>query len=115
MNTVVIVLAFFSTILVGALAIKNGLESFADEIKTEIAILETKNNNDIQKIAKRLDNVDIRGVEKSHVKIYIDDSFSKKAEKIYEVCETNDELLKVLLHLDEIVKETENEQSVHEL
>lgn len=113
MNSVIIGLAFFSSALVGGIAIKNTFERFADEIKTEIAILATKNNNDIQDMAKRLQNVDIRGVDKWHVKIYADDYPGKKAEKLYEICETNDELVKVLLQLDTLVeKEVPNERPV---
>ena len=68
MNYVIMALAFFSSALVGGIAIKNTFERFADEIKTEIAILATKNNNDIQDMANRLRNVDLKG-EKLHVKI----------------------------------------------
>lgn len=95
-------------ILVGGIAVKNGLEKFTDEIKTEIALLATKNNNDIQDISKRLRNVDIRGVDKWHVKIYADDYPGKKAEKLYEICETNDELVKVLLQLETLVDRRED-------
>lgn len=108
MNYVIMALAFFSSALVGGIAIKNTFDGFADEIKTEIAILATKNNNDIQDMAKRLQNVDIRGVDKWHVKIYADDRPGKKAEKLYEICETNDELVKVLLQLETLVDRRED-------
>ena len=94
-------------ILVGGIAVKNGLEKFTDEIKTEIALLATKNNNDIQDIAKRLRNVDIRGVEKRHTKIYADDRPGKKAEKLYEICASDAELIKVLLQLESLVDRKE--------
>lgn len=116
MNSVIIGLAFFSSALVGGIAIKNTFERFADEIKTEIACLATKNNNDIQDMAKRLQNVDIRGVDKLHVKIYADDRPGKKAEKLYEICETNDELVKVLLQLETLVeRKQQDERSVQQL
>lgn len=97
-----------SCILVSGIIIKNGFNRFADEIKTEVACLATKNNNDIQELSKRLRNVDIRGVDKLHVKIYADDYPGKKAEKLYEICETNDELVKVLLQLETLVEREEN-------
>lgn len=95
-------------ILVGGIAVKNGLEKFTDEIKTEIALLATKNNNDIQDISKRLRNVDIRGVDKLHVKIYVDDSPERKAEKLYEICETNAALINVLMQLEKLVERMED-------
>lgn len=115
MNNVIMALAFFSSALVGGIAIKNTFERFADEIKTEIAVLATKNNNDIQDMANRLRNVDLKG-EKLHVKIYADDYPGEKAEKLYEICATNDELVKVLLQLETLVKrEQQDERSVQQL
>lgn len=59
-DAVIISLAVFSSVLVGGIAIRNGLERFADEIKTEIACLATKNNNDMQDILYRLKRVEIK-------------------------------------------------------
>ena len=42
MNYVIMALAFCSSALVGGIAIKNTFERFADEIKTEIAVLATR-------------------------------------------------------------------------
>lgn len=115
MNNVVMALAFFSSVLVGGIAIRNGLEKFADEIKTEIAILATKNNNDIQDMSARLKSIGLKG-EKLHIKLYADDRPEEKAEKLYEICATNDELVKVLLQLETLVeREQQDERSVQQL
>lgn len=112
MNSVIIGLAFFSSALVGGIAIKNTFERFANEIKTEIACLATKNNNDIQDMAARLKSIGLKG-EKLHIKLYADDSPEEKAEKLYEICATDTELINVLMQLDSIVdRERKNEQSV---
>ena len=50
------------------------------------------------------------------VKIYADDYPGKKAEKLYEICATNDELVKVLLQLETLVeREQQDERSVQQL
>lgn len=104
MNSVIIGLALFSSALVGGIAIKNTFERFADEIKTEIAILATKNNNDIQDMSARLKSIDLEE-EKLYIKIYGDDSPSQKAEKLYQICEDDDELFNVLMQLKDLVEE----------
>ena len=104
MNSVIIGLAFFSSALVGGIAVKNTFEGFADEIKTEIACLATKNNKDIQDISERLRNKDLEE-KKLYIKIYGDDYPGQKAEKLYQICEDDDELFNVLMQLKDLVEE----------
>lgn len=118
MNNVVMGLAFFSSVLVGGIAIKNTFERFADEIKTEIAILATKNNKDIQNMTELLKGQDFAaGVPgKRRRTIYEDDYVGIKAEKIYEICKSDAELVNILLQLETLVeRKRQDEQSVHEL
>ena len=73
-------------------------------IKTEIACLATKNNKDIQDISERLRNKDFEE-EKLYIKIYGDDYPGQKAEKLYQICEDDDELFNVLMQLKDLVEE----------
>ena len=104
MTNVIIAFSIFSSILISGIIIKNSFDKITDEIKTEIACLATKNNNDIQDIAKRLKTDSGKGI---YVKIYAEDYPGKKAEKLYEICETNTELVKVLLQLETLVEKEE--------
>ncbi len=112
-DAVIISLAIFSSVLVGGIAIRNGLERFADEIKTEIAILATKNNKDIQNMSELLKGQGFAAGGKRCRTIYEDDYVGKKAEKIYEICKSDAELVNVLLQLEMLVeRRRQDEQSV---
>lgn len=79
------------------------MEHYSDEVEQalNIAIEALRDIDDIERIIER--NRDMCGTDRLYIKIYADSEPGTKAEKLYQIC-TTDELVDVLRWLQEYCK-----------